>query len=153
MSFDDRLAKRQPDEVHTAPQWPRQSAWRAITSGRGWQVGWAVLATAVLLVGLTIGLVAGLLVLVLGGAAFTAIGSMIAHAAQASPRDDWKSRLFADGIWAIDRRTAIRMFGMTALFVGPIRSSQACCKACSPGRPKRWPPPRWPRQPAAASGR
>lgn len=121
MAFESQSAKDHPDEDRGALLTPPGSVLRAITSGRGWQLGWAVLGAAVLLVGLTTGLVPGLLVLAMGGIAFTAIGSMIARAAQASPRDDWKSRLFADGIWAIDRRTAIRMFGMTALFVGPIK--------------------------------
>ncbi len=121
MSFDSQLAGRDPREPDAAPSAASRSAYRAITSGRGWQVGWAVLAGAVALTGITVGLVPGLLVFAVGGASFIAVGSMIARAAQASPRDDWKGRLFADGIWAIDRRTASRMFGMTALFVAPIK--------------------------------
>lgn len=121
MSFDIKPTRRQPDEIRETGAESHRSVFRALTSGRGWQVGWAVLAAAGLLLGFTVGLVPGLLVLACGGAAFTAIGSMIARAARAAPRDDWKGRLFADGIWAIDRRTAIRMFGMTALFVGPVK--------------------------------
>jgi molybdopterin-containing oxidoreductase family iron-sulfur binding subunit len=121
VSLGNRPKKQHPEQVGEAPLDLQISVYRAVTRGRGWQIGWAVLAVAVLLTGLTAGLVPGLLVLAIGGASFTAIGSMIARVAHASPRDDWKSRLFADGIWAIDRRTAIRMFGMTALFVGPIK--------------------------------
>lgn len=121
MSFEINPARRQADEIRETDGEPHRSVYRVLTSGRGWRVGWAVLTAVVLLVGFTVGLVPGLLVLALGGTAFTVTGSTIARAAQASPRDDWKRRLFADGIWAIDRRTAIRMFGMTALFVGPVK--------------------------------
>ena len=92
---------------------------------RGWlrRRRWAVAGLALLALGAVAALVtwgaSPLIVLLAIVATLVALPLVAAHASMhRESRKEWRSWLFADGVRTVDRRTALRLFGMAAVFGG-----------------------------------